>query len=122
MVDLTSSPEDSSVDSAPQHPLRRFLHKAGRNWLERHRHPFNFAIHMFGIPIALAGLVFMFIWPWWGLAGLFVGYLLQYIGHAVEGNDVGEWAAIKRMFGLPYVGIAPQWQDQTADANANVGK
>jgi hypothetical protein len=28
----------------------------------------------------------------------------------VEGNDVGEWAAVKRLFGLPYVSISPRWQ------------
>jgi hypothetical protein len=38
-----------------------------------------------------------------------LGYLLQWIGHLAEGNDLGEWAAIKRLLGLPYVGIAPRW-------------
>jgi hypothetical protein len=89
------------------------MRKALANWLERHRHPFNFAIHLFGIPIAVAGVVLLFIWPWWwGVGGLVLGYLLQWIGHLVEGNDVGEWAGIKRMLGWPYVGIAPRWQKQ----------
>ena len=34
--------------------------------------------------------------PWWGLGLLVFGYLLQYLGHRAEGNDMGEWAAIKR--------------------------
>lgn len=94
-------------------PLRRFLKKALRNWLERHQEPFNFWIHMIGIPMAVAGVVSFFFLPWyWGVAGLVGGYFLQYLGHRVEGNDVGEWAAIKRLLGLPYVGIAPQWQKQ----------
>ena len=43
------------------------------------------------------------------LVGAFVlGYLLQYLGHCVEGNDLGEWAGIKRLVGLPYVGISPR--------------
>ena len=91
-------------------PLRRAL----KNWLERHRHPFNFWIHMLGIPLALAGVVLFFAWPWeewyWGAGAFVLGYVLQWLGHLVEGNDVGEWAAIKRMLGLPYVSIAPQWQ------------
>lgn len=56
----------------------------------------------------------LFIAPWyWGVAGLVLGYFLQYLGHRVEGNDVGEWAGIKRMLGLPYVGIAPRWEQTT---------
>ena len=42
-------------------------------------------------------------------AGLVVGYLLQYVGHRAEGNDVGEWAAVKRLLGLPYVGVSPRY-------------
>lgn len=87
-------------------PLRRFL----RNWLERHQHPFSFAIHMIGIPLAFAGFVMFFTSPWpWALAAVVVGYLLQWIGHLVEGNDMGEWAGIKRLLGLPYVAISPRW-------------
>jgi hypothetical protein len=94
-------------------PLRRFLRKAFVNWLERHRNPFNRFIHIPGILLAVAGVVMLFFLPWyWGVGGLVVGYLLQWLGHLVEGNDVGEWAAIKRMLGLPYVGIAPRRQSQ----------
>ena len=35
-------------------PVRRFIRRALRNWRERHRVPFNFAIHLLGIPIAVA--------------------------------------------------------------------
>ena len=55
-------------------------------------------------------MVLLFFQPWyWGVGALVLGYLLQWIGHLAEGNDVGEWAAIKRLLGLPYVGIAPRW-------------
>jgi hypothetical protein len=85
-------------------PVRRFL----RHWRERHRHPFNFAIHLLGIPLAFAGIVLFFFVPWyWALAAFVGGYVLQWLGHLVEGNDMGEWAGIKRMLGLPYVAIAP---------------
>jgi uncharacterized membrane protein YGL010W len=88
-------------------PVRRII----KNWLERHQHPLNFWIHMVGIPLAVAGVVLFFFVPWyWAAALLVLGYVLQYIGHRVEGNDVGEWAAIKRLVGLPYVSISPRWQ------------
>ena len=99
---------------------RRPLRRAIYNWLERHQHPFNRGIHFLGIPLALAGLVLFFVWwpEWyWGLAAFVGGYLLQWIGHLVEGNDLGEWAGVKRMLGLPYVSISPRYQkppDQTS--------
>lgn len=50
-------------------------------------------------------------WRW--AAGFFVGgYALQFLGHAVEGNDAGEWVLIKRLLGLPYVAISPRWHTQ----------
>jgi hypothetical protein len=110
-----AAPQDSLYNVAPRprprYPILSFLRKGLRNWRERHQHPFNFAIHLLAIPLAVSGLFLLFFLPWyWGVGALALGYLLQYAGHAVEGNDVGEWAAIKRMLGLPYVGIAPRWQ------------
>jgi hypothetical protein len=96
-------------------PLRRALY----NWLERHQHPFNRGIHLLGIPMALAGVVLFFLLPWdewyWGVLAFIGGYVLQWVGHLVEGNDLGEWAAIKRMLGLPYVSISPRWQSQEGE-------
>jgi uncharacterized membrane protein YGL010W len=95
-------------DPLRRRPLLRML----RNWRVRHQHPFNFWIHLIGIPLAVAGAVLLFVPGWlsWGIGGLILGYLLQYVGHRVEGNDVGEWAAIKRLLGLPYVSISPRFQ------------
>jgi hypothetical protein len=90
--------------------IGRFARRAVGNWRERHQLPFNFWIHMIGIPLALAGVVVLFFEPWWGLGGLVLGYLLQWIGHRAEGNDVGEIVPIKRLLGLPYVSIAPRWK------------
>jgi Protein of unknown function (DUF962) len=109
------------MDPGPprRYPVLSFLRKALRNWRERHQHPFNFAIHLLGIPLAVSGLLLLFFLPWyWGVGALVFGYVLQYAGHAVEGNDVGEWAAIKRMLGLRYVGIAPgRQQSPVQDSN-----
>jgi uncharacterized membrane protein YGL010W len=92
---------------------RRPLRTALRNWLERHQHPFNRGIHLLGIPLAIAGIVLVFTLPlrewYWGAAAFVGGYLLQWVGHRVEGNDLGEWAGIKRLLGLPYVAVSPRW-------------
>lgn len=95
-------------------PSRRPLLRALRNWRQRHQHPFNFAIHLVGIPLAVAGVVLLLALPWeqwyWGVGAFVLGYVLQFVGHCVEGNDLGEWAGIKRCLGLPYVGISPRRQ------------
>ncbi len=115
MTQTTDSPRTAQTDFAPWLWLRGILD----NWLQRHRHPFNYWIHLVGIPMALAGFVMLcFGWlvdiDWyWGAGALALGYLLQYMGHAVEGNDVGEWAAVKCLLGLPYVSISPRWQEKT---------
>src|SRR5262245_12391127 len=106
----------SSQTPAPGRPALRFLHKRLDGWLVRHQHPFNFAIHLIGIPVAVAGIPLLFIWPWWGVAALVLGYFLQWLGHHVEGNDVGEWAGIKRLLGLPYVAISPRYQHSALTA------
>ena len=51
-----------------------FLRKALRNWRERHQHPFNFAIHLLGIPLAVIGLFLLFFLPWyWGAVAFILG-------------------------------------------------
>ena len=68
----------ASPEPAPnpwRRPVRRFL----RNWLERHQHPFSFAIHLIGIPLAFAGLAMFFFTAWyWALAADRLGELRRY--------------------------------------------
>ena len=95
--------------------LWKFAKTARRNWLDRHRNGFNFAIHMLGIPLAFAGLPLLFLAPWyWGVGAIAGGYVLQWVGHKAEGNDVGEFIPVKKLLGLPYVSIAPQYQGERA--------
>jgi uncharacterized membrane protein YGL010W len=91
--------------------LLRFLKRRLEGWRLRHQLPFNFWIHLIGIPLALlVAPILLYFYDWyWGVGAFVAGYLLQWIGHRAEGNDLGEWAAIKRLFGLPYVGISPRW-------------
>jgi len=121
MSDMTqpAPPAPNIPPFLDRRPVLRFLFARWREWRLRHQLPFNFVLHLIGIPLAFAGLVGLFVpdIPWyWGMGGLVLGYLLQYVGHRAEGNDVGEWAAIKRLLGLPYVGIAPRWQGEESRA------
>jgi uncharacterized membrane protein YGL010W len=90
-----------------------------RRWLERHQHPVSFALHMVGIPMTVVGVVVAILGELgWG-AGLFVlGYFLQFIGHCIEGNDMGELILFKRLLGRPYVAVSPRWQ--TAQSNQSL--
>jgi hypothetical protein len=122
-----ANPAPSDTSRWRNRPVLRFLAARLHGWRERHRLPFNFWIHMLGIPLAVAGMlvllgllpawVFGLPWPawYWGAGGFVLGYLLQYVGHAAEGNDVGEWAAVKRALGLPYVGVSPRWQTRAGE-------
>jgi hypothetical protein len=63
---------------------------------------------MVGIPMTIVavGLAVLGRWDWF--AGLFLlGYGLQFIGHAIEGNDAGELILVKKALGMKYVDIAP---------------
>ena len=57
------------------------------NYKAKHRHPLNKLSHSIGIPMIVVALpLFLFSWRW--ALGLFVlGWLFQFIGHAIEGNQ-----------------------------------
>jgi hypothetical protein len=109
----TTQPSSPASDApAPPRggPVFRFLKRRWQGWRLRHQLPFNFYIHLIGIPLAVSSVALLFLVDWyWAVAAFVLGYVLQYVGHLAEGNDLGEWAAIKRLLGLPYVGIAPRW-------------
>lgn len=75
---------------------------------------------MVGIPMTVSALVPILLnstsgMAWVYAALLFIGgYALQFLGHAIEGNDAGELIVIKKMLGKPYVAIAPQFAEQPA--------
>ncbi len=96
-----------------------------RYW-QRHRHPISRWLHVIGVPLTLvaAGLFIAHAvtncWDgWWRpVALLVVGYLLQWLGHWIEGNDMGEIILIKKCLGRPFVAVAPRYtQDQRSDQN-----
>ena len=74
----------------------------------KHRHPVNRWMHSIGIPlIAISVPLFFFNWRW--ALGLFIfGWILQFVGHAIEGNQpaffmnpfyllVGPWWLLRRV-------------------------
>ena len=80
------------------------------SYKSKHQHPLNMLCHSIGIPmITIAWPLFFFRWRW-ALALFVVGWILQFIGHAIEGNQpaffrnpiyllVGPWWLIRRAAG-----------------------
>jgi hypothetical protein len=86
--------------------IEKFL----RNYIERHQHPANQLLHLIGLPITFVVPVILLFQHrgWWALGAFLGGYLLQFLGHAIEGNDAGETILVKRALGLPFVDIVPR--------------
>lgn len=57
------------------------------DYKEKHKHPLNRLTHAFGIPMIVVALpLFIFNWRW-ALALFVAGWILQFVGHAIEGNQ-----------------------------------
>ena len=80
--------------------MANFIATAVANWRKRHRNTTNFYLHMVGIPACfVAAPVLLALRQWWAAAALFVGgYILQFVGHLVEGNNSGEAMLLRRLF------------------------
>lgn len=87
------------------------------NWLLRHQHPVSRGLHAVGIPLTVAAVVVAAVqldhgrWDlWWRpVVLLAAGYLLQYVGHRLEGNDMGEVILVKKLLGRPYHAVSPRY-------------
>jgi len=85
------------------------------NWIERHRNPASFLLHMVGIPPTILGVLLIPVYVFalsvsiflFALAMFVGGYAVQFLGHALEGTDPGEVIYFKRKLGMSYVDIAP---------------
>jgi uncharacterized membrane protein YGL010W len=77
------------------------------DYKSKHQHPLNRLSHSVGIPMIVVSLPLFFVsWRW--ALGLFVaGWILQLVGHAIEGNRpaffsnplyliVGPWWLMRR--------------------------
>jgi len=57
------------------------------NYKSKHQHPLNRLSHTIGIPLIVLSLpLFFFSWRW-ALAVFVLGWILQFVGHAIEGNQ-----------------------------------
>jgi uncharacterized membrane protein YGL010W len=85
------------------------------HWLARHRDPISFALHMIGIPPTIFGVLMIPIYLSMASIPLFLlalaafvgGFLIQFLGHAIEGTDPGEIIMIKKKLGWSYVEFPP---------------
>jgi len=102
-----------------------------KQWRRRHQHPISLTLHLVGIPlIPLAGWLAAIqladgAWSlWWRPVGLLVtSYGLQWIGHRLEGNDMGEIILIKKLFGIPYIAVAPRRRSgQVGGGSSGMGR
>ena len=58
-----------------------------QNYKAKHQHPLNKLTHSIGIPMIVLSLpLFFFNWRW-ALAFFIIGWILQFVGHAIEGNQ-----------------------------------
>jgi uncharacterized membrane protein YGL010W len=57
------------------------------NYKAKHQHPLNRLTHSIGIPMIVVSLpLFFFNWRW-ALLLFIVGWIFQFVGHAIEGNQ-----------------------------------
>jgi hypothetical protein len=74
------------------------------HWLERHRNPVSFGLHMVGIPATILGFLFIPIYSWlWSLPVFvlaafcfFGGFAIQFVGHVVDWTEPGEVAFLRK--------------------------
>ena len=80
------------------------------NYIQRHQNRANQLLHLIGVPLTFVVSVVFLTREDWGWAGtcFVAGYVLQFVGHAIEGNDAGETVLVKKLLGLPYVEFAPE--------------
>ena len=100
------------------------------NWRRRHQHPVSRALHAIAIPLLLSagGLALVQLldgaWSlWWRPACLLaISYGLQWLGHTIEGNDMGELILIKKALGRDYVVISPRFDSRTGSSDTIANK
>ena len=57
------------------------------NYKAKHQHPLNRLLHAIGIPTIVVSIpLFFFNWRW-ALALFVFGWICQFAGHAIEGNQ-----------------------------------
>lgn len=82
----------------------------------KHTHPLNRLTHSIGIPLIVVSLPLLFFSWRWALALFVVGWVFQFIGHAIEGNQPA-------FFRNPvYLLIGPLWIARRALSVVGLGQ
>ncbi|MDD5543401.1 MAG: DUF962 domain-containing protein [Acidobacteriia bacterium] len=79
------------------------------NYKAKHQHPLNRLTHYIGIPMIVVSLVYVFFNWRIGLALFVIGWIFQFVGHFIEGNQpaffknpvyllMGPWFVIQKAF------------------------
>lgn len=93
------------------------------NWLQRHRGPVNFVIHILGIPPTILGVLLVPVYVMQlslpvfllSFALFFGGFAIQFLGHALEGSEPGEITLLRKWLSRKYPAVfSPPKQRQTA--------
>ena len=77
------------------------------NYKSKHQHPLNRLCHAIGIPMIVLSLPWFFFNWRWALAIFVAGWIFQFVGHLIEGNQpaffrnpiyllVGPWWLVRR--------------------------
>ena len=83
--------------------------QALERWLSRHATTPNRILHAVGIPVAVLGVIAIFLAIWWLAAiGLLLGYVMQVVGHLLEGTEVGEVMLLRKIV-FPSGGFVRRW-------------
>lgn len=87
-------------------------------------HPVNRLLHLVGVPLTfVVSVMFLVQQMWWWALGCFIGgYLLQFLGHAIEGNDAGEAVLVKKLLGKPYREFGPLSPHARSSADSRAGQ
>jgi hypothetical protein len=103
------------------------------NWFQRHPTRPNRALHLIGIPPTIIGFFLVPVWLFMLSIPLFLfalslfvgGYLLQFLGHALEGSPSGEmtfltgWLRRSRI-GVVLLSRVPGWVNEPSPSTAVV--
>ncbi len=86
-----------------------------RNYIERHQVGANQLLHLVGVPLTFVVSIILLIRdePAWAVGAFVGGYVLQFIGHAIEGNDAGETILIKKLLDKPYREFRPGYEPRS---------
>ena len=82
----------------------------------KHQHPLNRLSHTIGIPMIVVSLPLVFFSWKWALALFVVGWVFQFIGHLIEGNQPA-------FFRNPiYLLVGPMWLFKRLGQVFGIGK